>query len=155
MTTTTTTDRIEREIHLKAPVAKVWRAISNAEEFGNWFGAALKGKTFTPGASVQGQITGCGGDEMLLDLAIQRIEPETLLSFRWHPYAEDSAADRSQEPTTLVEFHLAPADGGTLLKVIESGFDGLPLSRRLEAFGKHTDGWNRQLQNIEKYVGAA
>jgi len=146
------TDRIEREILLKAAPSRVWRALSDAEEFGNWFGVALKGKTFAPGQRVAGQITYPGYEHVTFDVLIERMEPERLLSLRWHPYAVDPAIDYSQEPTTLVEFKLKKVEGGTLLSVVESGFDKIPPSRRLEAFRMNSGGWDAQMKNIEKHV---
>jgi uncharacterized protein YndB with AHSA1/START domain len=146
------TDRIEREILLKASRSRVWRALSNAEEFGNWFGVALKGKTFAAGKRVQGQITYPGYEHVVFDVLIERVEPERLLSFRWHPSAVDPSVDYSKEPTTLVEFELKDAEGGTLLRVVESGFDNIPPSRRLEAFRMNSGGWEQQMKNIEKHV---
>ncbi len=149
------TDRIEREILLKAPVSRVWRALSNAEEFGDWFGVALTGNTFKAGAHVQGRITYPGYEHIMFDVMIERIEPERLLSFRWHPYAVDPTVDYSKEPTTLVIFELKESEGGTLLRVVESGFDKIPSSRRLEAFRMNSGGWDEQMINIEKHVGTA
>ncbi len=147
-----TTDRIERKILLKAPRARVWRALANAEEFGGWLGVNLKGKAFRPGTCVQGQITIPGYEHVVFEAQIERVEPARFLSYRWHPYAIDPAVDYSKEPTTLVEFELKEADGGTLLSVVESGFDQIPLARRAEAFRKNSGGWEAQLRNIEKHV---
>ena len=146
------TDRIERNILLKAPRSRVWRALSNAEEFGDWFGVALKGKTFEAGQRVQGQVTYPGYEHVVWDVLIERLEPERLLSWRWHPAALDPSVDYSQEPTTLVVFELKEVEGGTLLSVVESGFDSLPPSRRLDAFRMNSGGWDQQMQNVEKYV---
>jgi len=146
------TDRIEREILLKAPRSRVWRALSNAEEFGDWFGVALKGKAFVAGQRVQGQITYPGYEHVVLDVFIERVEPERLLSWRWHPAAVESSIDYSKEPTTLVVFELKEVVGGTLLSVVESGFDSVPASRRLEAFRMNSGGWAEQMKNIEKHV---
>jgi len=146
------TDRIERKIPLKAPHSRVWGALSNAEEFGDWFGVALKGKTFSVGHRAQGQITCPGYEHVVFDVLIEHVESERLLSWRWHPYAVDLSVDYSNEPTTLVVFELKEAEGGTLLSVVESGFDNVPLSRRLEAFQMNSGGWDEQMKNIEKYV---
>ena len=146
------TDRIEREIVMKAPRSRVWRALSNAEEFGDWFGVALKGKRFVAGERVQGQITYPGYEHLVLDVLIVQVEPERLLSFRWHPGAVDPAVDYSQEPTTLVEFELKAVEGGTLLRLVESGFDKIPVSRRQEAFRMNSGGWDEQVQRIAKHV---
>ena len=146
------TDRIEREILLKAPLARVWRALSNAEEFGDWFGVALKGKIFVAGERVQGNITYPGYEHVVFDALVEKIEPERLISFRWHPYAVDPAVDYSKEPTTLVEFRLKEVEDGVLLKVVESGFDKIPAERRLEAYRMNSGGWDEQMKNIEKHV---
>ena len=149
------TDRIEKEIVLKAARSRVWRALSNAEEFGDWFGVALKGKTFAAGQAVQGQITYPGYEHLAWNVVIDRVEPESLLSFRWHPYAVDAAVDYSQEPTTLVVFELTAVDEGTFLRVVESGFDNIPAERRQEAFSMNSGGWDEQMKNIEKQVAAS
>ena len=146
------TDRIEREILLKAPRSRVWRALSNAEEFGNWFGVALKGKSFVAGKRVQGKVTYPGYEHLDFEVLIERMEPERLFSFCWHPYAVDPSVDYSKEPTTLVVFELKDVEGGTLLSVVESGFDKVPLSRRLEAFRMNSGGWDVQMKNIERHV---
>ena len=148
------TDRIEREILLKAPRSRVWRALSNAEEFGDWFGVALKGKTFAAGNHVQGQITYPGYEHIVFAVLIEQLEQEHLLSFRWHPYAVEPSIDYSNEPTTLVVFELNEAEGGTLLSVVESGFDNIPESRREEAFRMNSGGWDEQMKNIERHVAA-
>jgi uncharacterized protein YndB with AHSA1/START domain len=148
-------DRIERKILLKAPRSKVWRALSNAEEFGGWFGVALKGRAFVAGQRVRGQITYPGYEHVVFDVLIERMEPERLLSWRWHPGAIDPAVDYSPEPTTLVEFTLQDVEGGTLLSLVESGFGAIPASRRLAAFRGNSGGWDKQMLNIEKHVGTA
>ena len=150
----TSTDRIERQILLKAPRSRVWRALADAEAFGDWFGVALKGKHFVAGQHTQGYITYPGYEHLLWDVLIERVELERMLSFRWHPYAVDPSVDYSQEPTTLVVFELEDASGGTLLRLVESGFDSIPATRRLEAFRMNSGGWDEQMKNIEKYVAA-
>ena len=149
---TQSTDRIEREIVLKAPCSRVWRALSSAEEFGDWFGVALQGKVFAAGQTVRGQVTYPGYEHVVFEIAVERVEAERSLSFRWHPYAVDPIVDYTKEPTTLVEFELSDVEGGTLLKLVESGFDSLPPSRRKEAFRMNSGGWDQQMQNIEKHV---
>jgi uncharacterized protein YndB with AHSA1/START domain len=151
---TTSTDRIERKILLKASRSRIWRALSNAEEFGKWFGVALTGQTFAPGQRVQGQVTYPGYEHITFDVLIERMEPERLLSWRWHPYPVDPSLDYSKEPTTLVVFELEEVEGGTLLTVVESGFDSIPPSRRLEAFRMNSEGWDEQMKNIENHVAA-
>ncbi|EJL77266.1 hypothetical protein PMI15_04804 [Polaromonas sp. CF318] len=154
MASPSSTDRIERSVHINTAPSKVWKALTQAEEFGNWFGVALKGKTFSAGQQVQGHITIAGYEHVLFDVLIERVEPETLFSYRWHPYAVDPAVDYSKEPTTLVEFTLKAASGGTLLTVVESGFDRIPVARRVEALRMNTGGWEGQMVNIQKYVAS-
>jgi uncharacterized protein YndB with AHSA1/START domain len=151
----TSTDRIERKLMLKAPRSRVWRALSNAAEFGSWFGVDFKGKAFVAGKLVQGQITYPGYEHIVMEVLVERVIPERLLSWRWHPAAIDPAVDYSQEPTTLVVFELDEADGGTLLTVVESGFDKIPPARRATVFRMNTSGWDEQMKNIEKHVAAA
>lgn len=149
------TDRIERQILLKAARSRVWRALSNAGEFGDWFGVALKGETFAAGRRVQGRITSPGYEHLMFDVEIERMEPERLLSFRWPLDAVEPGVDYSNEPTTLVVFELKEIGGSTLLSVVESGFDSLPVSRRAEAFRMNSGGWDEQMKNIEKHVAKA
>jgi uncharacterized protein YndB with AHSA1/START domain len=146
------TDRLERKILLKAPRSRVWRALSNAEEFGGWFGVDFKGSVFVAGKSVKGRITYPGYEHLVMEVLMERIVPERLLSWRWHPAAIDTAVDYSQEPTTLVVFELEDARDGVMLSVVESGFDSIPAARRATAFRLNTSGWEEQLKNIEKHV---
>lgn len=146
------TDRVERSTLINAPVSRVWRALTNAEEFGGWFGVALKGKSFVAGQQVQGNITIPGYEHVMFDVFIERVEPEKSFSYRWHPYAVDPAIDYSQEPTTPVEFTLRDTGKGTLLSVVESGFDKIPEARRAEAFRMNDGGWEGQMDNIRNHV---
>ncbi len=148
-----TTDRIEKEMVLRAPRSRVWRALANAEEFGTWFGIKLEG-TFAPGARVHGQIAMPDDELVTIEIAVERMDPESRLSYRWHPYPVKSGVDYSSEPTTLVEFELEEVAGGTRLRVVESGFDRIPLARRAEAFRMNDAGWAEQLENIARYVAA-
>jgi uncharacterized protein YndB with AHSA1/START domain len=152
---TSSADRIEREILLKAPRSRVWRALSNAEEFGNWFGMDLKGKTFEAGKAVQARITYPGYEHLVCEIVIERIEPERLLSWRWHPGAIDPAVDYSGETRTLVVFELEEVDSGTLVRLVETGFDDLPPARRLDAFRLNSGGWEAQMKNIEEHVATS
>ncbi|MGF6368578.1 uncharacterized protein YndB with AHSA1/START domain [Paraburkholderia sp. RAU6.4a] len=149
------TDRIEKQVLLKAPRSRVWRALSNAEEFGKWFGVNLTGKQFVPGQSTQGHITYPGYEHLLMNVLVERVEPEHHLSWRWHPAAIDITIDYTPEPTTLVEFDLSDVESGTLLRVVESGFDQLPIGRRAQAFRLNDGGWEQQMVNVERYVGAS
>jgi uncharacterized protein YndB with AHSA1/START domain len=148
----TSTDRIERRILLKAPRSRVWRALSDAKEFGDWFGVNFTGKAFVVGKHVQGKITYPGYEHLVMDVLIEEVVPERLLSFRWHPAAVDSSVDYSHEPTTLVAFELEEKEGGTMLTVTESGFDEIPQGRRATALRMNTSGWEQQMENIEKHV---
>ncbi len=146
------TDRIEKKIVMKAPQARVWRALSSNEEFGRWFGAAFE-SPFVPGARVSGHITSPPRySHLRIEIVIERVEPERFLSYRWHPYAIDPAVDYSAEPMTLVEFQLDEVADGTQLTVIETGFDQLPPARRAEALRMNTGGWAQQLENIARHV---
>jgi uncharacterized protein YndB with AHSA1/START domain len=146
------TDSIERKVVINAPRSRVWRALTNAEEFGRWFGAALEGKAFVAGTRTQGRITIPGYTHIMFDVVIERVEPERLMSWRWHPYAVDPKVDYNKEQPTLVTFELKEVEGGTLLTVVESGFDQVPPHRRLEAFRMNTQGWEGQMRNIQKHV---
>lgn len=155
MNTADISDSITRSIVIDAPRDRVWRALSNAEEFGGWFGANLAGQAFAPGQRARGQITYKGYEHVWFDIVVDRIEPQTLLSYRWHPYAHDPGIDYDAEQPTLVTFTLKDAPGeATLLTVVESGFDRVPPGRRIEAFRMNTRGWQSQLDNIVRHVGA-
>ena len=147
-------DRIEKRIELKAPVARVWRALTDHREFGQWFRVKLEAP-FQPGQVSRGQITYPGYEHVKWQVTVEKMEAERLFSFRWHPYAVDAGIDYSKEPTTLVEFRLEAAAGGTLLIVTESGFEAIPKERRFEAYRMNDGGWSAQLKNIEQHVAAA
>lgn len=148
----TVTDRIEKQIVLRAPRARVWKALSNAEEFGRWFGADMKNATFKPGQWAKGRVTYPGYEHLTMEILIERMEEGRLLSWRWHPGAVD-VKDVADEPMTLVVFTLEDVPEGTLLKVVESGFDTIPIARRASAFRDNEGGWTEQMTNIQKHVG--
>jgi uncharacterized protein YndB with AHSA1/START domain len=148
------TDRIEKTTFLRAPRARVWRAIADAEEFGQWFRVKLDAP-FAEGVTVRGRITYPGYEHLHFEMQIERIELERLFAYRLHPYAVDPAVDYSAEPTTLVELRLDDEPGGTRLVIVESGFDRLPPGRRAEAFRMNDGGWTEQLGNIERHVAPA
>jgi uncharacterized protein YndB with AHSA1/START domain len=152
--TETSTDRIEKETMVRAPRARVWRAITDSREFGKWFNAEMA-DPFVAGAPARGRITQPGYEHLVIEVQVERIEPERYFSFRWHPYAVDPQMDYSQEPTTLVEFELEETPQGTRIRVTESGFDQIPLARRAEAFRMNTGGWEAQLVNVAAYVDGA
>lgn len=147
----TSTDRIEKQILLKAPRARVWRALTDAAEFGTWFRVKLDGQ-FAVGQRIRGRITYPGYENMTMDVMVERMDREKLFSFRWHPGACDTKDAHATEPTTLVEFRLEDAEGGTRLTVVESGFDQLPPERRTDAFRQNEQGWTMQMENIKRHV---
>jgi uncharacterized protein YndB with AHSA1/START domain len=145
------TDRIEKQVVLRASRSRVWRAIATAKEFGAWFRMNLDGE-FIEGAPIRGRLTHPGYEHITVEMLVERIEPERYFSYRWRPYAIDPAVDYSAEPTTLVEFTLEEAEGGTAVTIVESGFDRIPLARRDEAFRMNDQGWTGQIKNLERYV---
>ena len=147
-------DRIEKTIQLKAPISRVWRALTDHHEFGASFRVRLDGP-FVPGQVSRGHITYPGYEHLRWEAVIQKMEPERLFSFTWHPYAIDPNQDYSNEPSTLVEFTLQSTATGTLPHVAESGFDKIPSQRRLEAFRMNDSGWSQQIQNIAGHVERA
>lgn len=147
-----TSDRIEKRVHLKAPRARVWRALTDAQEFGQWFGVAMEGP-FVRGERARGRITHPGYDHLTMEIVVDRLEPEHRFAWRWHPAAIDPKVDYASEPMTTVEITLEEADGGTLLTVVESGFDAVPMTRRQMALRLNTEGWEAQMKNIERHVG--
>jgi uncharacterized protein YndB with AHSA1/START domain len=155
-------DRIEKEVALRAPLDRVWRAISEADEFGRWFGVRFDGP-FVAGASVTGVITPTTVDDEVAKAQephagksdswqIVAVEPKRRLAFRWHPYGVEDDVDYSQEPTTLVEFTLAETNDGVLLRIVESGFDKIPADRRMSAFEANSEGWAKQTELVAKYL---
>jgi len=175
MSSSSSSDRIEKRVTLHAPVSRVWRAIADAQEFGRWFGFTLEGP-FEPGKRMKGSFQGALDEGALIEqqkrlglrpskvklpaadavfCTIERVEPESYFSFRWIPYAVDADADPEHEPTTLVEFRLEAAAEGTLLTIVESGFDKVPADRRERAFRMNEAGWTAQGENLTKYVQSA
>jgi len=147
------TDRIEKQIRLVAPRARVWHALTNTREFGQWFGVKLTGSV-APGATLRGPITIKGFEHVKFEATVETVEPESRFSFRWHPYAVEPGVDYSDEPTTLVVFTLVEVEGATLLTVVESGFDQIPASRRAKAFAMNSNGWGAQVENLKRYLTA-
>jgi uncharacterized protein YndB with AHSA1/START domain len=148
-------DRIEQQIELKAPLSRVWHAITDHRAFGEWFGVKIDGP-FVEGQVSHGHMTYPGYEHVKWEAAVEKIEPERLFSFTWaHPKSFDQATysgDYSRDPKTLVEFKLEKTNHGTLLRIIESGFDQLPADLRLEAFRRNQGGWAEQVKNLENYV---
>lgn len=156
------TDRIEKRIVLRAPRERVWSAISDARQFGTWFGVEFEGD-FVMGSHLKGKIVPTKVDAdiakaqepyagVAFHVFVERIEPMRVFAFRWHPYAIDPGQDYTKEPTTLVTFELQEAPGGTSLTITESGFDQIPLERRAEAFTSNEQGWEAQTGLIQKYL---
>src|SRR5512143_3489722 len=148
---TTNTDRIEEKVLLRTSRLRVWHALTDSGEFGRWFGVKGLG-AFTPGETVRGKITHKGYEHVTFEATIERMEAGRLFSFRWHPYAVAPDLDYSSEPMTLVMFELEDAPTGTLLTVVESGFDGIPTARRAKAYKMHEQGWAGQLKSISEYL---
>ena len=152
-TTSVTSDSIEKKVSLDAPRTRVWRALTDHQEFSAWFGVKMTAP-FKPGTEATGTMT-YKGESITMRMWIDRIEPEVFFSFHWHPFGIDKTVDYSKEPKTLVSFTLADAPGGTLLTIRETGFDKIPESRRAIAFEMNSRGWTGQAENIRKYVMAS
>lgn len=144
-------DRVEKRLELKAPVSRVWQALTDYRQFGEWFQVKIEGP-FVAGQVSRGHITYPGYEHLRWEAVIQKIEPEKLFSFTWHPYGIDPKVDYSKETPTLVEFRLEKTASGTLLLLTESGFDKVPRHRREEAYRKNEEGWTQQMENIERYL---
>ena len=144
---------IDKQIDLRAPIGRVWRALTDYREFGRWFGVKLE-QPFAVGRVARGHITYPGYEHLILEATVVTLEPERLFSFTWHPYAIDPAVDYSAEPPTLVEFWLDAIPAGTRLRVTESGFDKIPAGRRPLALRMNDGGWAEQMKNIERHVAA-
>lgn len=156
------TDRIEKRIMLRAPLDRVWSAVSDAKQFGSWFGVAFDGP-FEEGTRLSGKIVPTTADPEVAKLqephrgkpfefTVERIEPPRRISFRWHPYAIESGVDYSQKPMTTIVFELTEVTEGVLLTISESGFDRIPIARRAEAFKANEGGWEHQTQLVKKYL---
>ena len=151
-TTATTTDRIEKQVVLNASRARVWRALTDTQEFNSWFGVQLAG-AFARGERLRGPVMHRGYEHLTMEITIEEMQPERRLAWRWHPGADDGKS-KTPDETTLVVFELEDVDGGTLLKVTETGFDRIPLSRRDRVYRENTDGWTGQMKAIAQHVGA-
>jgi uncharacterized protein YndB with AHSA1/START domain len=155
-------DRIEKQAVLKAPVARAWNAVSDATEFGKWFGVAFNGP-FVEGKKLNGRIVPTTVDPqvakmqkpyegMPFEFVVDRIEPQRRISFKWHPFAIEKGVDYSKEPMTLIVFDLKEVPGGTRLTITESGFDRIPVERRAKAFAANEGGWEKQMELVAKYL---
>jgi uncharacterized protein YndB with AHSA1/START domain len=159
---TVNTDRIEKRVLLKAPRDRAWRAVSESDRFGTWFGVAFDGP-FIEGKRLAGTIAPTRVDDDVATMqqpyagtpfewVVEKIEPMRRIAFRWHPFGVDKRIDYSDEPMTLIVFELHDAPEGVLLVVTESGFDHLPPERRAKAFAANEGGWTHQMTLIRKYV---
>ena len=144
-------DRVEKSVELRAPIERVWRAITDHTEFGEWFRVKLEGP-FIPGQPARGRVTYPGYEHIEWQVRVVKMERPRLFSFAWHPYAVDPAVDYSSEPPTLVEFRLAPTPAGTHLVITESGFEALPAHRQADALRMNGNGWEEQTRNIKAHV---
>jgi uncharacterized protein YndB with AHSA1/START domain len=155
-------DRIEKQVVLRAPLDRVWRAISDSQEFGRWFGVRIDGP-FVAGASVTATITGTTVDKEVAEMQrphagakatwqVVAVEPPRRLAYRWHPFAVEPGVNYADEPTTLVEFTLSPTTDGVLLTIVESGFDAIPAARRSAAFDANSGGWAKQVELVRRYL---
>ncbi len=151
MTKSETDDRIEKSMELDAPISRVWRALTDHREFGEWFGVRLD-QPFVVGMVSHGRITHPGYEHLTWEVFVKEMEPERLFSFTWHPYAINPDIDYSTEPSTLVEFRLNSNATGTLPRLSESGFSRVPAVRRFEAFRMNGAGWDQQMKNIDRHV---
>jgi len=146
------TNTIEKHADLRAPIARVWRALSDSREFGSWFGVALE-TPFTPGKTSAGHITVKGYEHVRAEFHVDRVDPRThTLVFRWRPYAIDPDYDYSKEPYTTVTLALSEIPTGTRLAITETGFDGIPAARRAKAFEMNGSGWEQQAVQIADYL---
>lgn len=146
-------DRIEKQLELRAPLSRVWRALTDYREFGQWFGVEVAGP-FVIGELARGRITHPGYEHLIWAARITEMVPEKMFSFTWHPFAIEPDVDYSDELPTLVEFRLKRRAYGTLLTLSESGFDKIPFGRRFNAFRGNAEGWDAQMKNIERYVSS-
>ena len=144
-------NQIEKRIELEAPPSRVWRALTDYREFGEWFRVRLE-SPFAVGQLSRGRVTHPGYEHVEWQATVKEMQPEKLFSFTWHPYAIEPNTDYSKEPPTLVEFRLTPVAGGTLLVITESGFDNIPAHRRMEALRMNDGGWAEQTRNIASHV---
>jgi uncharacterized protein YndB with AHSA1/START domain len=146
-------DRIEKCVVLRAPLARVWRAVTDAGEFGAWFGVAFEGG-FVAGEMATGRVVTKSHEGLKFEFLVETIEPMRRITFRWHPFAIEPGVDYSHEPTTLIVFELEEGDAGTKLTICETGFDKIPLERRAKAFGANDRGWTAQTANLTNYLAA-
>lgn len=144
-------DRIEKSIELNAPLPRVWRALTDYREFGDWFRVKLEGP-FVLGEVSRGVITHPGYEHLKWAAKVQAMDTEQLFSFTWRPCSDDPEIDDAHQPETLVEFRLQSTTNGTHLVVSESGFSALPDDRRTEVFRRNEGGWAEQVLNIQAHV---
>lgn len=155
------TDAIVKTAVVRAPLARVWAAVSDARQFGQWFGVEFDGP-FVAGASLTGRIRPTTVDPEVAALQaphagtafaveVATVDPPRRFAFRWHPFAV-GGVDVSAEPMTLVTFDLEATGDDTRVTITESGFDGIPLARRAAAFSANDSGWTHQLRLVGLFV---
>lgn len=144
-------DRIEKTVDLKAPVSRVWQALTDHEEFGEWFRVRLDGP-FEVGAKTTGRITYPGCEHMKWESVTEKMVHEQLFAFSWPPSAVDPDTEYDDEAKVIVEFRLQSTDQGTRLTITESGFQQFPESKRLEVLRSNTEGWDIQAKHIAAHV---
>lgn len=148
-----TQDKLVKVVDIKAPVSRVWQALTDHRQFGEWFRVDLN-EPFAPGSRSTGLTLypGYEGHEWLA--VIETMEPETLFAFHWNHEDIEPGVPLAQQPTTRVEFRLEDTGSGTRLTITETGFAALPEHKRVEAIRLNTQGWDIQAKNISDYVDA-
>jgi uncharacterized protein YndB with AHSA1/START domain len=144
-------DRIEKSIELNAELSRVWRALTDYREFGEWFRVKLE-RPFVTGRIVRGNMQYPGYEHLMIEVLVREMVPQRAFSFEWHPHAMDPKLDYSTEKRTLVEFQLEERPVGASLTVRESGFGGIPEARRQRAHQMNSQGWEIQLKNNQEYL---
>lgn len=148
------TDRIEKTVDLKAPVSRVWRALTDHREFGTWFRAALDGP-FALGKATRARSTYPGCEHIQWEMRVTQMEPERVFAFTSGVYGMDPGDERANDPPTTTTFTLEPIAGGTRLRMVESGYDKFPPGRRIAAWRGNDSGWDIQMGNIARHVEPA
>jgi uncharacterized protein YndB with AHSA1/START domain len=135
-------DSIEREVILPVPAARVWPALTQADQLGAWFGTQAS-IDLRLGGEVVFTWDGSTGPRGASRGVIETVEPTLRFAFRWQ-------ANPGEPPTTRVEFTLEPHIEGTRLLVVESGFASLPPELRTHE--RHVGGWQRELGDLAQYL---
>lgn len=144
-------DRFEKVVDLEASVSRVWRALTDHEEFGQWFRVRLDGP-FQLGETTTGNITYPGCEHMKWVSVTERMERDRLFAFSWPPSTVDPDSAFDEDAKVLVEFRLLPHENGTRLTITETGFLQFPESKRLEVLRSNKEGWDMQAENIAAHL---